>query len=184
MKGLIIGIIIVGLLLGAFGIVWGQRSELVKLDEKIKAQHTANKSDYDNMWKKFKEMTQVTDIQAEQFKDVYTGLIQGRYQDSSLLFKMVQEQNPQLDTSVYSNIQREIAAGRNQFNNNQAKLVDVIREYNSAVRDRCILGAMIFNFKEKDPNQYVVTSERTTKAFDSGKDEVIDLRTTKPKKEE
>ena len=97
-KGLKIGLgIIVGILL-IVGIpamsLWSHRNVAISLEEQIEAQETANKSDYDTMWKKFKEETQVTELQAEQMKDVYNDLIQGRNQDTDLLFKVVKEDNP------------------------------------------------------------------------------------------
>lgn len=49
-------------------VVWGQRGTAIALDEQIKSQHVANKSNYDNMWKRFKEMAQVTDMQADDIK--------------------------------------------------------------------------------------------------------------------
>lgn len=156
--------------------ILGFRSSVVALENKIEAQHTSNKSNHDAMWKKFKELTQVTDIQAEQFKDVYTGVISGRYQDSDLLFKAVSEQNPSLGTEVYTTLQREISASRNTFDNNQNKLIDVIREYNTRIDSGVgFLVNFIFNYEHIDPNQYIVTSDRTTDAFESNKDDVINL---------
>lgn len=92
---------------------------------------------------KFKEMTQVTDLQAEQFKDVYVDLISGRYEDSKLLFKAVQEQNPNLNGEVYTKLQNEISAGRTEFDRNQKKITDMIAEYNRLVQHRGILMAML-----------------------------------------
>src|SRR6185312_4205721 len=107
-------------------VLWGQYKTIVSMEERVTAQHVSNQSNYDNMWKKFVEMTQVTELQAEQFKDVYVGLIEGRYQDQELLFKFVTESNPQLGTEVYTQLQREISAGRQQFDNNQKKIADII----------------------------------------------------------
>lgn len=141
-RGLIITLGIVGsLLLILFisvGILWRHRNTAVALEERIDAQYVANQSNYDNMWKKFVEMTQVTEIQAEQFKDVYMDLISGRYENNQVLFKMVQEQNPQLDTNVYAQLQREISAGRSTFDNNQKKITDMVREYNTYIRKHFI----------------------------------------------
>ena len=151
------------------------RSTAITLEEQVKAQHTANKSNYDNMWKSFKESAQVTDKQAEQFKSVYNDMISGRYEnDSQVLMKMVQEQNPQLDASVYTKLQNQIIAGRKEFDNNQKKIADIIREYNTYVRKHFISNA-IFRFETKNADDYIVTSEKTQKAFDSGKDDAIDL---------
>lgn len=172
-KGLIAIIITVLILVFGFSYVWSTRSMAVKLENKIEAQYTSNKSNYDKMWKKLVEMTQVTELQANQFKDVYTGLITGRYQDTGLLMKAIKEENPKLDTAVYTQIQREIAAGRNEFDNNQKKVIDITKEYNDIVDNNLVL--MLMGKKHIDPNQFIVTSERTSNAFDTKKDEVIDI---------
>lgn len=159
-----------------FGI-FNFRSTVVSLENRIDAQYTANQSNYDNMWKKFKEMTQVTDIQADQFKEVYTDLISGRYEDPDLLFKMVSEQNPSLGTEVYTTLQLEIASGRTVFDNNQAKIVDMVREYNTYINTG--LGYFynfIFNYEQIDTDKFIVTSELTQKTFDSGKSDELQLR--------
>jgi uncharacterized protein YutD len=169
-----VGISIAILAISALTIL-SHRNQAVKLEERIEAQYVSNQSNYDNMWKKFKEMTQVTDLQAEQFKDVYTDLMNGRYEDPNLLFKMVQEQNPQLSQEVYTQLQREISAGRNTFDNKQAQIADIIREYNSYVKVNFVMAA-ITKRSTKDASEYIITSEQTQKAFTDKKDDVINLK--------
>lgn len=169
---LLLGVIVIVI---AASVLWGQRGTLVSLETKIDAKYHANQSDYDKMWKTFVEMADVTELQAEQFKDVYTDLISGRYEDTELLFKAVQESNPQLDSSVYTQLQRQIAADRATFSNNQTALLDIIREYNQGVEHSYIIVALITNRKPYNMDDYIVTSERTDNAFESGKDEAIEL---------
>jgi hypothetical protein len=158
----------------SLGQLWSHRNTAVDLEERVNAQYRSNQSNYDSMWKKLVEMTQVTELQAKQFKDVYTGLITGRYNDSKLLFKAIKEQNPSLNTKVYINIQEEISAGRTTFDENQKQLQDIIREYNSYIRKKIIMTA-VTGRKELDYDKYLVTSQRTSNAFNTGKDDVIDL---------
>lgn len=174
MKGKFIVGGIIGLILILLMVAWNQRSHAIKLENGVKAQYTANQSEYDNMWKKFKELTQVTDLQAEQFKSVYTDLISGRYEDSNLLFKSVQEQNPKLDTSVYTQIQREISAGRNTFNNCQKKVLDKVNEYNNYVQTKPLL--MLMGKERLNESDYIVTSARTSDAFNTKQDDQIQLK--------
>lgn len=170
----ILAVLVLTIIVSAATIL-SHRNTVVSLEERVNAQYVSNQSNYDNMWKKFKEMTQVTDIQAEQIKDVYTGIISGRYEDPNLLFKMVQEQNPQLDTTVYTQLQREISAGRSQFDNNQKQIADIVREHNTYVRVHFITSAII-GAKQMDANKFIVTSEETQNAFTENKDDVIDLK--------
>lgn len=174
-KGISIILMVLLIIFGIGGInLWNHRNKAVDLEERIEAQYTSNKSNYDAMWKSFKEMTQVTELQANQFKELYTDLISGRYENTDLLFQAVQEQNPQLDTAVYTELQREISNGRKTFDNNQSKVVDIIREYNSYIKKHPIMKA-ITGREVKDSNEYIVTSERTDNAFNDKKDEKINL---------
>lgn len=166
-------LLFVAILVG--GTLLSHRNTAVGLQEKVNAQYTSNKSNYDNMWKSFVETSQVTDKQAEQFKSVYNEMISGRYKnDSQVLMKMIQEQNPQLDASVYKNLQNLIVSGRQDFDHQQSELTDVIREYNTYIRQHFIMNT-IFNFKTLDASNFIVTSQRTTNAFSTGQDNAIDL---------
>jgi len=162
------------IVLASMGTLWANRNTAVELEERVEAMYSSNQSNYDNMWKKFVELTQVSDLQAKHYKDVYMGLIEGRYQDQGVLFKMVKEDNPQLGNEVYTQIQREISAGRNTFDNNQKALLDVIRQYNTFIRKKIVMTAVTGRQKINN-DDYIVTSDKTSKAFDSGKDDVIDL---------
>ena len=58
--------------------------------------------------------------------------------------------------------------------NNQKKITDLIREYNSYVRKH-VITSTIFNKKTMDSKDFIVTSERTSEAFNTGKDDKINI---------
>ncbi|NOU77109.1 hypothetical protein GC098_38095 [Paenibacillus sp. LMG 31458] len=169
-----IGIFVLIAIISA-AMIWSHRNTAIALDEQIKSQHVANKSNYDNMWKRFKEMAQVTDMQADDIKKVYTDLIAGRYNDTQVLFKIVQEQNPQMSKDVYNKLQNEISAGRTEFDRNQKKIADLVREYNTHIRKHIVMNA-IFHFQTMDAEKFIITSDRTTDAYQTGKDNEVKLR--------
>lgn len=157
------------------GSIWGNRNDIVSVDETIKSQLVANKSNYDNMWKRFVEEAQVTDKQAKQFKETYEGIISGRYgNDKNVILKLVQESNPQLNQETYVQLQRDISAARISFDNNQKSIADMVGEYNRLVRKH-VVTTYIFGFKTKDANEFIVTSDRTDDAFTNKKDDAIKL---------
>lgn len=169
-----IGFALIAVVISVFVII-SHRNEAVALKENVSAQYTANKSEYDNMWKSFVEMAQVSDKQAEDFKKIYTDMITGRYSgDKNLLFKMVKEDNPKIDQGLYRDLQNHVAAGRSQFNNSQKTLADKIREYNTYIRVHFIMNTFC-NYKTLNADDFIVTSGKTKKAFDSGEDDAIDL---------
>lgn len=173
------GIIIGGLTIGGINLL-SNRSTIISLEQSIEQQYNSNRSNYDSMVKSAKEMVQVTDIYAEDFEEIYSGLVSGRYageekQQLNSLFKVVQESNPTLDSSVYTTLQRELSANRKTFDNNQAKVVDRIREYNTYIERKFITSA-ILNKHKIDASQYIVTSQSTEDAFNSGVADEINLR--------
>lgn len=156
------------------GGMWSHRNTMVELDEKINAQYTSNKSTYDNMWKKFKEMSQVSDMQSDKIKELYQELVSGRSSNTNLLFNAIKEENPQLDQSTFINLQNEIASSRNAFNNSQKQITDIVREYNTYVKKKFITSA-IFNYETKNSEDFITTSDKTTKAFEDKKDDEIQI---------
>ena len=178
-KGSIIGLSILGvfilIVIFSVGSILSTRGNIIELEEQFKAQYVANQSNYDSMWKTFKESAQITDKQATDFKEVYTSIISGRYDgDSGQLMQMIQEDNPQMSTELYTELQRQIESGRKTFDNNQKKLTDVIREYNTYVKKHFIAAA-ILNKEPVNAEDYIVTSARTDAAFGSGQDEEVKM---------
>lgn len=169
---IVLAIILIVLVAGG-GAMWSQRNVAIKMENRVQAQYKDNQNTYDNMWKKFKEMTQVTELQADQFKNVYMDLISGRNQDENLLFKVVHESNPELGTEVYTQLQREISAGRETFKNSQTKLLDIIREYNDYVQTKVFM--IILGKQPLNMDDYIVTSQRTDDAFNDKKDDEVKL---------
>ena len=166
---------LIGLMLGATVLAGGAITGINVLSFRNTCIDQANQSNYDSMIKSAKEMVQVTDIYAEDFEKIYSDLIAGRNQDTGLLFKVVQESNPNLDSTVYTTLQRELSANRKTFDNNQQKLLDRVREYNSFVQKKFISSA-ILNKKAIDSSKLIVTSTSTQDAFNSGVADEINLR--------
>ena len=125
------------------------------------------------MWKTFKEATQVTELQTEQFKDAYDALFQGRGNDN-LLFNAIKEQNPTMDNSVYTKLQDIITSNRKTFDKNQKTITDMINNYNSYVQTNFIMQFM--SFEPLNMDDYVVLSSKTNSAFATGEDDQINLK--------
>ena len=184
-KGAMIGIgVAIAIGLGSIGAgvsLLNTRNVAVGLEESIQAQLVANKSNYDGMVKSAKEMVQVTDKYADDFERIYKGLVDGRYSGEEgqkqldTLFKVVHESNPNLDPTVYTTLQRELSANRKTFDNKQAMISDKIREYNTYIKKHFIM-ASVTNRDTMDANKYIVTSNDTQNAFDSGVADEINLK--------
>jgi len=168
-----------------FGIVFvgsalSFRSGCIRAEAGIKAQYTQNQNNYDNFWKKVKEMAQVPAMYAEDLQKLYDGAIKGRYGagGSQAVLQFIKEHNPQLDGRLYLQLQAAIEAGRNGFAADQQQLIDKKRQYEVALGSTTALWAnVLFNFPRIDLDQYgIVTSEQTDEAFRAKKSTELRLR--------
>jgi hypothetical protein len=88
------------------------------------------------------------------------------------LFKWIQEQNPQFSEKMFLNLSDAIEAQRGEFAMVQKRLIDIKREHD--------------NLRQKFPGNIIVgsrgeikidivTSTKTEKTFETGKEDQIDL---------
>lgn len=125
------------------------------------------------------EMAQIPEMQKNDLLEVYTGAMQGRYgaEGSQAVFQWIQEQNPNLNPAVYTNIQTSMEAGRKDFEVAQTTLVDQKRQYQTQ------LGYVVRGFwlnmagyPKINLDEYkVITNDFTNEAFTAGKENGIKL---------
>lgn len=135
---------------------------------------------------KITEMIGVAGLQADQFEQVYVKAIEARYKNGmGQMMAWIKEQNPQLGTKVYGNIQTEMAAGREKFSQAQTRILDVCRGYKK-LRRQPYSGAWV-SFAGYPSEEYTdaggndrlcraVTSKGAKKAFEEGVEEAINVR--------
>jgi len=176
-RGAIVVLSIVGVLVVfVFGIscsALNYRQDCVKSEAGIKAQYKQNQNNYDNMWKKFKEVAAVPSMYANDLKKLWSKAMDARYgNEGQTMFRWIQEQNPNLDPAVYKQLQRTLEAGRNSFEADQKQLVDKKRQYEVMLKGtRSLFFNWFFMFPRMDLDKYdIVTSDKTEKVFEGKKD--------------
>ena len=177
----IIGFLAVVILTGVIGVmsVIGINNDCVQMEASIKGQYSQNQNNYDNMWKKFKEATQVTSMYADDLKKVYDSAIKGRYEKSgNVVMNWIKEHNPNFDASMYKNLQVMIESGRNTFESNQKMLLDKKMLYEVKLNSfPTVFVARVLGFPKIDLSKYdIVTSGQTQEAFETKKADEIKLR--------
>lgn len=122
------GLVIAGSAIGAYN--KGNRFE-----QGIDATYQNNESILTNYTQKVQEAARVTDMQKNDIKEVITAALAGRYgkDGAKAVFQAIHEQNPQIDSTVYKKLQEIIVAGRDEFQNNQTRLIDQTRSYKTAL---------------------------------------------------
>ncbi|MBI4457371.1 hypothetical protein HY633_00205 [Candidatus Uhrbacteria bacterium] len=178
----VLGVLGVGALFALMfmGTAFSYRGDCVRAEAGIEAQYKQNQNNYDNMWKKFREMAQVPDMYVADVKKVYDGAIQGRYgaDGAKQLILAVQEQNPNLDPSLYTKLQSAIEAGRNGFAADQQQLLAKKQAYDIVLKGNTgMFVNWLWNFPHIDLAKFdIVTSDATQKAFEEKKTDELQLR--------
>lgn len=159
-----------------------------------RAQWQSNQNSYDAFWKSVREVAQVPDKYKDDFKSVLVAETQAKYgpEGSKAAFQWLQDRQINFDASQYRKIQDVIESGRGDFKRSQDELLDKQRK----VRDVTLSywGSMMarhYGFpraisgKLAPPSDAdgdgkltvldypIVTSGRTQKAFDEGKDDEV-----------
>lgn len=126
------------------------------------------------------EAAQIPAMQRDDMKDVITAALEGRYgkDGARAVFQAIQEQNPNIDSTVYVQLQRMIEAGRIEFAAAQTKMVDQKRIYETS------LGSFwqgtwmsVAGYPRIDLDEYqIVSTARADEAFQTGIEEPMQLR--------
>ena len=181
MKNLIAAIIIIGGIAG-FGIVSyiSAYNTGNQLERTIKATFTDNQNILAQYSNRIAEAAQIPAMQRDDLTAVVTAALEARFGEdgSRAMFQFIQEQNPNIDSTVYVELQRIINAGREDFRVAQTRLIDQKRVYETA------LGSFwqgrwlrIAGYPQTDLDEYlIVTNSRTNEAFSTGQEEAIQLR--------
>ena len=150
----------------------------VSLRNTITAKQTDNKNEMDAMWKIIDQNAQVTDEQKQALVEIFNGYAQERTGSGGggSLMKWVQESVPNIDksTDTYRQLMNTITSEREGFKFRQKELLDLNREHDNLItKFPGVIFASILGRHHIDIT--VVTSTRTEKAFQTGKDDDVSL---------
>lgn len=106
-----------------------------KMDNLIKSQYQNMENVLAQYSQKIQEMVQVPTIYKDDLREIIRTSMQGRYgeEGSRAVIQFIQENNPAFDSNLYKIIQQNIEAGRKDFEFENKKLIDILREYNTAL---------------------------------------------------
>ncbi len=171
----IIGIIVL-LLVVVIGMYISYNNKEAVLRNQITAQIKVNTAVYDEVWKVISQQAGVSSEYKESFKEVYIGIMDARYSkgDGSLM-KWITESNPQFDSGLFKQLMTSIESLRAKFTNNQKTLTDLKLQHDNLLD---VFPGSFFlvtiGGKEKIDIP-IVTSTRTENAFETRKDDDVDL---------
>lgn len=153
----------------------------VRAEKQIGATWNNNKNILSTYTTKITEMAQVPDMQTDNLTKVMQAAFEGRYGEngSQAIFQAFRESYPgQVDNKLYQTLMTTMDAGRTEFRNNQERLIDQKREYETQL-DTFPNGMWMkmLGFPKADLDKYnVVLSTSATKSFETGIDDGVKLR--------
>lgn len=183
-KGLIITLCVIGFLVmfvgGMFLSGVGVYNGAVRMEKGVVAQYEQNQNNLSQYSNKIGEMVQIPTMYKDDFKEVLTGALQGRYgkDGSKATFQFLKEHEINFDSSLYAKIQTVIEAGRNHFEADQKTLIDKKRQYETKLDTfpgNIVLGALGFP-KINLADYKILKSEYAADAFKKGVESGLKLR--------
>lgn len=184
MKKVVIFSSIIAVVLVVIGFIsWKISYENSRIDLKTQydAQIKANESNFDAMFKIIAQAAEISEQSAdkikETFKEVYFGIMEKRSgNEQNLMMKWITESNPNINaaeiSSLYKRLMDIMEAKREEFDNNQKKLVSISQQYNALV------GKFPGSFLCSDTtpiNVLIVSSTKTKKVMATGIDDDVKL---------
>lgn len=161
-----------------FGLLINYQSSEVRLRATITQKQKTNEASRDTMFNILKNKAGVLEQHREDFKAIWVDLVGKRYEnDKGVLFKWVQEKNPEWDTSLYKDLMVSIEAERHRFLRDQVELASL------KVSHDTLLNSPVSGFflSGRAPIEItIVTSSGSQEAFRTGTDDEDPL--AKPKK--
>lgn len=175
-KGLIVTGVILGVLFMFVGIpLMTYSNKEVSLRNDILASQKSNQVVYDRVWKVIQQQAGVSEKYATEFRSIYREIMEARNPaGQGQLLKFITEANPNFDSSIFKTLMVTIEGNRKDFELAQRTLIDKKREHDTLLSR--FPGSMYLAILGRSPVEIqLVTSERTDKAFSTGKDNDIEL---------
>jgi len=178
-SGIILGFfLIVGIVALSSYISWANYGN--RQEQALDAQYQDNQNILAQYTTKITEMVQVPEMYRDDLEKIIKDTFSGRYgaDGSKAIVQFIKEQNLNLDPSMYKEIQTQIIAGRDKFENSQSILLDERRSYKTQLGNVWsgfwlrLAGYPKVDLAKFDP----VINEHTEKAFASKKDEGLQLK--------
>lgn len=177
----VVGVLVALFVMGASVVGYGisTYNGAITTENSIVAQYEQNQNNLSQYSNKIAEMVQVPDMYKNDYKEVVTAALEGRYgaEGSKAAFQWLKEHDINFDSSLYGKVQDAMTIGRDKFENEQKKLIDRQRAYQDmcqTVPKGLILGMFGFPTDKMDEIK-IVKSSYSNEAFGSGVENGLQL---------
>lgn len=165
--------------MGVMGVISLSNSAMTQ-EKQVVAQYDDMKNVLGQYSLKVSEAAQVPSMYKDDVKEVFTSAISGRYgkDGSKAMFQFLKEHNPNIDASLYKQIQQIIESGRNAFENKQRKFIDEKRQYETML-GYAVSGTILrmLGYPKINLAEYkIIESVHGQETFKTGVDKGMQLR--------
>lgn len=147
---LVVVVVLIAIGLGLFGFVNSTRNEGIVREKALNAQYLDNQNYLSAYISGFYEQVGLVNAQSEMLDKILVDAVKGRYDDEGFgangaLFAAIAEAYPNTDELMksWNGIQDYIRAQREGYRNQQSKLLDMLREYDTWRETDIIRSAVV-----------------------------------------
>lgn len=150
------------------------------LEQGIAAQYEDNKNVLARYTNTIATQAQIPEMAKNDLREVITASLQARYGEggSDATIQWIRENYPgKVDPQLYQNLMVTIESGRLDFSESQTKLIDMKRVYQTKLGNPWSgFWLKLAGYPKINLDEYkIVLNERTEQAFESGRDEPMQL---------
>lgn len=169
---LIIGTVMCLIILFMAGLYFSYSNREIGLKNLASAQETANKVIADKMWKVIAQKAEIKESYKKDFEQIFVTGMQERYSKDNSIWRWIQEQNPNVDPSIYKSLMDTVEGLRAEFTMVQVKLRDIKREHDNL---RTQVPGSWFVGNRLELKVIIVTSDKTEEMFVTEKENDVKL---------
>lgn len=165
--------VLIAFALGIFGMYVSYNNDYVMLMNLGKTKQLDNKNEFDNMWKKISQTSQVSEKERESLSKIFVEYANARTnQSNQQIMTWVQESIPNVSSDLFKNLQNIIVSSRDSWTMRQKELLDIKRELDNLLQK--IPGSWFLSGRPT-LDVVIVTSSKTEKSFETGKDDDVSV---------
>lgn len=156
------------------GMYMSSHNAEVSLRNQFNAQQKNNESSFDKTWKTIQQQAGVASEERETFKETYTDIMDATegVAGRGMLASFFQQAKIDISPDLFRKLMTTIEAQRESFHRDQQKLLEIKKDHDN-VLSRFPSSMFVGGRDPLEAN--IVTSSKTSEAFDSGEDNDVDL---------
>jgi len=164
----------IGVILISFFVMWISCSNKeIALRNAINSKQIDNKNEFDNLWKKISQVSEVSLKDRETLEEIFNSYAESRTSDNNdLIFKWVSESIPNVSSESFTNLQNIISSSRDSWTMRQKELIDLKREHDNMID---MFPSSIFVGSRGKIEITIITSNKANESMESGIDDNVSV---------